>query len=157
MTGPKLSASMRASTPQLLPRSFHGPGDVRVDAPGSCSDRPRRRGCRAGILTCVLQVMSCRLLLIDFPVQGEVMSAPKPSSLKLSRQPEAVVWPETHYVFLEKIGPFQDTAALAWKEFRQLLPQLAARHRITGFLSLYKVGPKIYRAGVALAAEPGEL
>src|SRR5215475_536941 len=84
------------------------------------------------------------------------MSAPKPS-LKLSRQPEAVVWPETHYVFLEKVGPFQDTAALAWKELRRLLPQLARNHAITGYMSLYKVGPKIYRAGVSLAAAPVDL
>jgi len=84
------------------------------------------------------------------------MSAPKPS-LQLSRQPEAVVWPETHYVFVEKIGPFQDTAARAWQELRRLTPQLAKNHTITGYLSLYKMGPKIYRAGVSLASEPGEL
>jgi effector-binding domain-containing protein len=85
------------------------------------------------------------------------MTAPKPSSLKLSRQAEPVVWPETHYVFLEKIGPFQDTAARAWEELTRLVPQLSQNHRITGFMSLYKVGPKIYRAGVSLAAEPADL
>jgi DNA gyrase inhibitor GyrI len=85
------------------------------------------------------------------------MTAPKPSSLRLSQQPEAVVWPETHYVFLEKIGPFQDTAVLAWKQLNQLVPELSQTHRITGFMSLYKVGPKIYRAGVSLASEPSGL
>lgn len=30
--------------------------------------------------------------------------------MKLTEQPEIVTWPETHYVFIEKAGPFQTTA-----------------------------------------------
>jgi len=80
------------------------------------------------------------------------MSTPKPS-LNLTEKPEIVTWPETHYTFIEKIGPFQDTAPQAWKELHQLIPAIAEHNQITGYTSLYKVAPKIYRAGVSLSAE----
>ena len=78
-------------------------------------------------------------------------------ALKLTQQPEITNWPETHYVFIEKIGPFQDTAAQAWKELNQLVPRIAEHNKITGFMSLYKVRPQVYRAGVSLAAAPQNL
>jgi effector-binding domain-containing protein len=84
------------------------------------------------------------------------MSAPKPS-LNLTPKPEIVSWPETHYVFIEKIGPFQNTAAQAWKELQAVVPAISEHNKITGYTSLYKVGPQIYRAGVSLAAEPRNL
>jgi hypothetical protein len=28
--------------------------------------------------------------------------------MKLTEKPEVVTWPETHYVFIEKIGPFEN-------------------------------------------------
>jgi DNA gyrase inhibitor GyrI len=74
--------------------------------------------------------------------------------INLTEVPDVVTWPETHYVFIENIGPFQDTAAQAWKELHQLVPRISEHNKITGYMSLYKVGPKIYRAGVSLAAEP---
>jgi effector-binding domain-containing protein len=77
--------------------------------------------------------------------------------LKLTEVPEIVNWPETHYVFVEKIGPFQDTAPQAWQSLHQLVPGISEHNKITGYMSLYKVGPKIYRAGVSLAAEPAHL
>jgi len=76
------------------------------------------------------------------------MSTAKGASLKLPPQPEIITWPETHYVFLEKIGPFQNTAAQAWQELQQFVPRIAEHNKITGFMSLYKVPAKIYRAGV---------
>jgi DNA gyrase inhibitor GyrI len=84
------------------------------------------------------------------------MSTPKPS-LNLTEKPEIVTWPETHYAFIEKIGPFQDTAPQAWKELHQLIPAIAEHNQITGYTSLYKVAPKIYRAGVSLSAEAKNL
>jgi effector-binding domain-containing protein len=84
------------------------------------------------------------------------MSTAKPA-LNLTQQPETVTWPETHYVFLEKIGPFQDTAQQAWTELHPLTQVISENNKITGYLSLYKVGPKIYRAGVSLAAAPQDL
>jgi DNA gyrase inhibitor GyrI len=84
------------------------------------------------------------------------MSTPKPS-LKLTTQPDTVLWPETHYVYIEKIGPFQNTAQQAWHELQSIIPSIAENNQITAYTSLYKVGPQIYRAGVALRAEPKQL
>jgi AraC family transcriptional regulator len=77
--------------------------------------------------------------------------------VKLTQEPEIVTWPETRYVFIEKIGPFQNTAPQAWQSFHQLVPRISEHNKISGYMSLYKVQPKIYRAGVSLAAEPKSL
>src|SRR5271156_2551325 len=82
------------------------------------------------------------------------MPTARRSTLQLTEVPEVVNWPETHYVFIEKVGPFQNTAPQAWQQLHQLIPKLAEQNKITGYVSLYKVAPQIYRAGVALAAAP---
>lgn len=84
------------------------------------------------------------------------MPTPK-RAMNLTQEPTIVNWPQTPYVFIEKIGPFQNTAPQAWQELNQLAPAISQHNKITGFLSLYKVGPKIYRAGVSVAAEPKNL
>jgi effector-binding domain-containing protein len=78
-------------------------------------------------------------------------------TLNLTQQPESVTRPSIHYVFIEKIGPFQNTAPQAWQELHRLVPGIAEHNQITGYLSLFKVGPKIYRAGVSLANVPKQL
>jgi effector-binding domain-containing protein len=85
------------------------------------------------------------------------MAPAKPTSMKLTEVPDMVTWPETLYVFIEKSGPFQNTAAPAWQELQKLVPGILEHNKITGYMSLYKVGPKIYRAGVSLAAEATKL
>ena len=85
------------------------------------------------------------------------MSTAKGSALQLTQQLEIVAWPETHYVYLEKIGPFQDTAPQTWQEVHKLIPAIAEHNKITGYTSLYKVAPKIYRAGVSVEGEPQNL
>jgi len=85
------------------------------------------------------------------------MATAKGGLMKLTQEPEIVTWPETHYVFIEKIGPFQNTARQAWQNLHQLVPGISEHNKITRYMSLYKVGPKIYRAGVSLAAEPKNL
>src|SRR5256885_11114140 len=85
------------------------------------------------------------------------MATPGKAALNLTQEPEIVTWPETHYVFVEKIGPFQNTAPQAWQEVHPLAPAISANNKITGYTSLYKVAPKIYRAGVSVAAEPKDL
>jgi len=65
--------------------------------------------------------------------------------MNLTQEPEIVTWPETQYVFLEKIGPFQNTAPQAWQNLHQLISGISEHSKITGYLSLYKVQPKIYR------------
>ena len=77
--------------------------------------------------------------------------------MKLTEDPEIVQWPETHYVFLEKIGPFMTTAGQAWQSAHQQAPAIAENNKITGYMSLYKRGPKVYRAGFSLEAPPQKL
>jgi effector-binding domain-containing protein len=77
--------------------------------------------------------------------------------MNLIETPVIVTWPETHYVFLEKIGPFQNTAPAAWQTLHQFVPAISEHNKITGYTSLYKVGPKIYRAGVSIAAAPRQV
>jgi DNA gyrase inhibitor GyrI len=78
-------------------------------------------------------------------------------SFHLTQEPDSVNWPETHYVFVERIGPFMQTAPQAWREAHRLIPAIAQHNSITGYMSLYKVGPQIYRAGVSVAAPPVNL
>jgi DNA gyrase inhibitor GyrI len=85
------------------------------------------------------------------------MAAPKSQFMKLTEVPEIVTWPETHYAYVEKIGPFQDTAPQAWQSLHQLMPAIMEQNKITGYTSLYKVAPKIYRAGVSVGEEPANL
>lgn len=84
------------------------------------------------------------------------MAAPK-QALRLTEKPETVSWPEMHYAFIEKVGPFQRTAPAAWNELPGLIPAVSEQNKITGFMSLYKVGPQIYRAGVSVESEPQNL
>jgi DNA gyrase inhibitor GyrI len=77
--------------------------------------------------------------------------------MQLTEKPEIVTWPETHYIFVEKIGPFQSTAPQAWQEAHALVPEISKTNQITGYMSLYKCGPEIYRAGFALASPPVDL
>jgi effector-binding domain-containing protein len=85
------------------------------------------------------------------------MATPQKAPMKLTQEPEIVNWRETHYVFIEKVGPFQNTAPQAWQELHPLIPAVSEHNKVTGYMSLYKVGPQVYRAGVSLAAEPENL
>ena len=76
--------------------------------------------------------------------------------MSLNEHPEVVTWPEMHYVFVERIGPFMENAGKAWQEAHKLVPALTENNRITGYMALYK-GPKVYRAGFSIAAEPMKL
>jgi effector-binding domain-containing protein len=77
--------------------------------------------------------------------------------MNLTQEPEIVNWPETHYVFVEKMGPFMATAPQAWQQVHRQVPSIAEKNKITGYFSLYKMEPKTYRAGVSLAEAPVEL
>jgi effector-binding domain-containing protein len=77
--------------------------------------------------------------------------------LQLTEEPETVTWPEMHYVFVEKIGPFQTSAPEAWQQLHKVTDAIAEHNKITGYTSLYKVGQKIYRAGISVAEEPKNL
>lgn len=78
--------------------------------------------------------------------------------MQLTLEPEAVNWPETHYVYIEKVGPFQINAPVAWQELHERIPELEAlNYKIVRYFSLYKIDQQIYRAGVSLPARPDDL
>jgi effector-binding domain-containing protein len=77
--------------------------------------------------------------------------------VNLTETPEIVEWPKKHYVYVERIGPFQTIAPEAWQDLHSSVPLIAEQNQITGYLSLYKMETKIYRAGVALAGPPAKL
>ena len=77
--------------------------------------------------------------------------------MALNENPEIIIFPEMHYVFVEKIGPFLENAGKAWQEAHQSASAVSANNEITGYMALYKMGPKIYRAGFSIAAPPVKL
>jgi effector-binding domain-containing protein len=77
--------------------------------------------------------------------------------VNLTEIPEIVEWPRTHFVYVEKIGPFQTNAPEAWQSLHSSIFLIAEHNKIMGYLSLYKMGPNLYRAGVALAGLPAQL
>ncbi len=74
--------------------------------------------------------------------------------MNLTPEPETVNFPATHYVFVEKHGDFPTIAGQAWQSAHTFIPELLMKNKITGYMSLYKRGPNMYRAGFALAAAP---
>ena len=78
--------------------------------------------------------------------------------MSLNKDPEIVHWGTTHYVFVEKVGPFKETAPKSWQELHALVPEIAAKNKIEKYFSEYRVGPTaIYRAGVSVAELPVDL
>jgi effector-binding domain-containing protein len=82
-------------------------------------------------------------------LKGEVMN--------LTQNPELVNAPEMHYVFVERIGPFMENAGAAWQQAHSMVPALLENNEITGYMALYRVGPKIYRAGFSISSAPVKL
>lgn len=78
--------------------------------------------------------------------------------MNLTEKPDFINWPACHYVFIEKIGPFQNTAAKAWQELNQKREELLQNSKIQAMMSLYKINPTmIYRAGAQVESKPDKL
>jgi predicted transcriptional regulator YdeE len=77
--------------------------------------------------------------------------------MDLNEHPELITWPSMHYVFVERIGPFMENAGAAWQQAHLLVPALSENNQITGYMALYKMGAKIYRAGFSIGAAPVKL
>lgn len=77
--------------------------------------------------------------------------------MNLNEHPEIVTFPEMHYVFIERVGPFMENAPAAWQDLHKLAPALSENNRITGGMALYKMGAKVYRAGFSIAGAPVKL
>jgi predicted transcriptional regulator YdeE len=109
-----------------------------------------REKARHSLQTASLPHAATSNALSDFDSPGE-------DSMNLTEHPDEVIWPETHYVFVEKVGPFMNNAPQAWQQVRALVPALSAKNTITGAMSLYKMGPQVYRAGFILAGPAADL
>lgn len=78
--------------------------------------------------------------------------------MALNEFAEIVTWPPTHYVYIERSGPFQETAPKAWTELHALMDLIAGEYSVVGMMSLYKTDPEmIYRAGAILSHAVTEL
>lgn len=86
------------------------------------------------------------------PTEETRMTATNQAPLQLALSTDTVVWPETHYVFIERIGPPPVISAQTWNDFHPFVPALARHSTIKAFLSLYKMREQVYRAGVSLSA-----
>ena len=77
--------------------------------------------------------------------------------MNLNLTPVLCIFPECHYVFIEALGPFMNTAPKAWQDLHTDLPKLKGV-TFHGYMSLYKLHPEmIYRAGVIVDKKPEEL
>ena len=86
---------------------------------------------------------------------------PKEITVNLTPKYEVVTRSDTHYVFLEKHGPFAEVAPPTWNEMFPLVYSQLEQGKFVEFLGLSgidksKIGEDamIYQAGVALASEP---
>ena len=78
--------------------------------------------------------------------------------MALNENPEVTDLPPMHYVFIEKVGPFMETARPAWEAFHAARAELDRRMKITGAMALYRVEPEMtYRAGASVAEKPESL
>jgi effector-binding domain-containing protein len=85
------------------------------------------------------------------------MNAAQEKPLPLTLESEPVQFPAMHYVFIEKQGSIPANAGLAWTELHANIPAISEHNHVTGYMSLYKMDEGIYRAGVALDADPQQL
>ena len=76
--------------------------------------------------------------------------------MNLTLKPDLVEWAPMHYVFIEKIGPFSETARQAWQEFKAVENDLGLP--LQGRMSLYQIEQQmIYRAGASLREKPANV
>jgi DNA gyrase inhibitor GyrI len=79
------------------------------------------------------------------------------TTVNLVHEPDAVHFPATHYVFIERIGNIPANAPQAWKTVEKFAAVLMPHNQITGAVALYKPSDGVYRAGFMLAAPPVNL
>lgn len=69
----------------------------------------------------------------------------------LTEKPDIILWPETHYVFVEKVVPSREAIQAVWEEFHSQSAFVINSKRAPQMVGLYKIHPQIiYRAGVVV-------
>lgn len=77
--------------------------------------------------------------------------------MALNEKSTQVTWPRSHYLYVEKRGPFMKTAPAAWQELHQHRSELEKLGNIIGYSSLYLIEPEmVYRAGIFLSEAPAK-
>jgi len=86
----------------------------------------------------------------------------KEIKMNLTSNPEMVTRPTTHYVFLQRQGPFAEIAPPTWEAMFPLLANQVEQNNIVEFLGLSGIDrtkpgedAMIYQAGVAVKQAPG--
>ncbi|MBC7429782.1 MAG: hypothetical protein H7336_14300 [Bacteriovorax sp.] len=64
--------------------------------------------------------------------------------MNLTEKPDAINFLTTHYVFVEKIGPFKKTAQKAWKTLHQNTAAILEVVMITGYSVFIKLNWKSF-------------
>jgi AraC family transcriptional regulator len=88
----------------------------------------------------------------------------KEITMKLDLNYDIIQFPASHYVFVEKRGPFPEMAPMAWKEAMPLVMSQLEMKDITSFRGLGTIDKTkfgddamIYQAGVTTTTEPNKL
>jgi len=82
------------------------------------------------------------------------------TSLNLTPEPEIITWPAGHYIYIEKTGPFMQSAPAAWTALHSIIPTIEGKNKISKYLSMFKIGEgdsNIYHAGLEIEKEPTEI
>jgi effector-binding domain-containing protein len=75
--------------------------------------------------------------------------------MQLTEKPEILNLPLQHYVYVEKIGPFQETARAAWGEAHSMLKSMSSDLKKIGAMALFRMQPQmVYRAGFIFETKP---
>lgn len=75
--------------------------------------------------------------------------------MNLTNKSEKITYSEQHYLFIEKIGPFEKTAMAAWQELHQIVSTTPIDAQKIGAMALFKIEPQmIYRAGFVYNKKP---
>lgn len=78
--------------------------------------------------------------------------------MNLTEKPEIVTVPEQHYLYVERTGPFQETAKPCWDDIHSLLKILPNGVKKIGAMALFKMQPQmVYRAGFVYDSKPTQI
>lgn len=78
--------------------------------------------------------------------------------MKLLTSLDLTQFSETHYIFVEKVGSFEETATQAWQQLHKNLAKITEKNQTLAFFAQYKVQPQmVYRAGIAVDRKPESL
>lgn len=74
--------------------------------------------------------------------------------MNLTQKSELTHVQAQHFLYVEKIGPFQETARAAWEECHKVFSTMKGTQK-TGAMAMFKMKPQmIYRAGFIVDAKP---